>query len=299
MRTIILNEFTKLKENEIDNGNMVFEYKSFGYDKRHAFEIATLEPFNLVRKNVYKNDDVIDGDIICHKDWFKYDKFLEQEWENDNDYPMEISWDHRFYIVVKSYDGNAYAVNINPQFYGDLVSEDKKIGFYPDGSIEQLVVPVEDLSDDYVFALSNSFIMKNFARCSSHVIDEAEGIVSLSDTDIYKINETSLIALRFIAFIKQLKNSGKDKIVVSFPGTKEYRDWFHLHLNMVKNHDDKTLEFKFLGSYKEGNNAVVICRPDVARKYLKSGYYCVDFADMVSGKYKLDKDPVRVKNKNN
>lgn len=293
MRTIKLNEFVDLKENEIDNGNKVFKY-TFVNSERHAFEIANIESFNLCRKYHYLSDNVIDGDIICHKNWFKYDKLLEKAYENCIDIPMKITWDHRFYVVVKGYDGKTYAVNIKPSFYGDLVDKTTAKNINENGEFEQIVIPIEELSDDYVFALSDSFIMDRFSHCSNDVIKDAPGVVNLDQTDIYTIEEDNLIAIRFIAYIKMLKNRGINKIVVSFPGSKYEKDWFKTDLLQVKG-TDSNLRFTFLGVYLEKNKDVVICRPEVASKYEKNGYCLIDFNDLVGRKYEPSQNYERIR----
>lgn len=293
MRTIKLNEFVDLKENEIDNGNKVFKY-NFVNSERHAFKIASIESFNLCRKNQYFNDNVIDGDIICHKNWFKFDKLLEKGYENGIDIPMKITWDHRFYVVVKGYDGKAYAVNIKPRFYGDLVDKATAQGINENGEFEQFVVPIEELSDDYVFALSDSFIMDRFSSCSGGVIKDAPGVVNRDLTSIYTIEEENLVALRFIAYIKMLKNKGVNKIVVSFSGTKYLKERFKSDLLQVKGLDIN-LNFSFLGVYLEKNADVVICRPEIANKYEKNGYCLIDFDDLVNRQYEPSHNYERIR----
>lgn len=284
MRTEILNDFVELKENEIDNGNRVLKYTNNVGEEIHNFQIATLEPFNLVRASQYNDSEVVDGDIICHKKWFEYDEVFKDAYDNDNPNPMEISWDHRFYVIVKSYNGKAYAVNISPYFYSELVSDKNKLGLNERGLTKQLIIPIENLSDNYVFALTDSFIFQNFLRCSSSLIKPSLDIISHSLTNMYEISSGDLISLRFIAFINSLRENGHQNIVVSCDGSKYYRQYFELTLNHIIR-TMNNLRFKFIGSYLEDNKDVIICRPEVASLYERNGYTIISFRDMINGKY--------------
>ena len=60
-------------------------------DETHCFKVYTLESFNSSRRDEYLSGNVIDGEVICHKDWFMYDELFEAKYEDCDEKPMEIT----------------------------------------------------------------------------------------------------------------------------------------------------------------------------------------------------------------
>ena len=282
MRQEILNKRSELGPYETDNGNSIIKtYNAIGQEE-HVSVIPTLESFNECRKNVYLqsecvSDYVIDGDIICHKKWFEYDKFLEKAFDEENEYPMTIDWDYRFYVVVKSYDGRSYAVNIEPRFYRDLSTSD---GY---DYARQLIIPIEELSDDYVFALTDSYIMKRFSECSSSVVTDTVGIVSTRGSRMFTISKGYLDALRFIAFLDSFKKK-HPKLAIHYDGDLNSQNWFKLYLNGVSA-PHENFYLTFYPSYIDSDKDVIICRQYLVNKLKKEGYTVIKFSDIINGKY--------------
>jgi len=280
MRTFLMDEYKFLDDSVKDNGNIICYYSDrLGY-YHHSLSVSSLESFNEQRKCDYEKQFVVDGDIICHKEWFNHDKFLEKAFDEYNEHPMDITWDHRFYVVVRSYDGEAYAVNLCPRFYSPLVP-----GLDKD-DIKQTIVPIKDLSDDYVLALTDSYILKRFSDCSSDVVKRENSVISTGATK-YKIDESKISALRIIAFINSLRSKGYHNIVISFKNPMEGSalNWLKIHMHQV--HGGNLGFFPiFIGHYEVRHSEdVVIARPEVARKYEKNGYLLLDYYDMINGKY--------------
>ena len=280
MRTYLVDKHRYLDESVKDNRNVMVYYHDAIGRYYHSFSVASFERFNEQRKQDYEKDFVVDGDVICHKDWFTYDEFLGEAFDDCNENPMDITWDHRFYVVVRSYDGKSYAVNIRPQFYSPLVP-----GFEGEDP-KQIIIPIKDITDDYVHALTGSFILRRFSECSDHVINENFDLIP-SSVPRFAISEDKMIAIRALAFINSLRSKGFKKIVISFtgPGKKLISDQFKLNMYYV-NENDLGFHFSYLGHYSEcGDEEVILARDEIARQYEKNGYLLIDFNDMVNGKY--------------
>lgn len=295
MVTNILNGFKELENHETENGNSVVDH----FGRGHVFQISTLESFNQERKYIYNSQtNVVDGDIICHKKWFEYDNFLQEAFVkqfdaegyedeqriNEEAYrDFKIDWDHRFYVIVRSYDGKNYAVNVHPDFYGDLICENQNISYEKNGNIAQTIIPIEELPDDYVFALSNSFIMERFIHSSNYIVSECTSIVSPEvDAKLYEIRTGELIGLRTIAFIDSLIKNGYENIVFSIKGSKYRRDNIEMILWHTSSDNSK---YKFVGHYSGEFSGIIMCRSEVAHKYERNGFLLIDFDKMLHGEY--------------
>ena len=294
MRTEILNDFAKLGKYETDNGNSVVDRRG-----THVFYIEVLESFNDCRSGFYKhNDSVVDGDIICHKEWFKYDEFLKAAFEKQfeaEDYEDEqrinaeaykqfqIYYDHRFYVVVRSYDGKDYAVNIHPDFYSEFVPNYQDLLREDNGYLKQTIIPIDELDDNYVFALSNSFIVQRFLETTDGICRENHTIISPESlAKPYEIDSNELRGLRIIAFIDTLNKNGFKNIVFSVNGSKYRRD----ELNSTLRHTSSdNSNYQFVGQYYDKLTGVVMCRPEIARKYAKNGFLLIDYDEMLNGGY--------------
>ena len=286
MRTEILNDFAKLGKYETDNGNSVVDYRG-----THVFHIEVLESFNDCRREFYKhNDSVVDGDIICHKEWFKYDDFLKAAFDKQfdaEDYEdvqrinaeaykhFQIYYDHRFYVVVRSYDGKDYAVNIHPDFYSEFVPNYQSLLREDNGNLKQTIIPIDELDDNYVFALSNSFIMQRFLKTTAEICRE-------NHTKTYEIDSSELRGLRIIAFIDNLNKNGYSNIVFSVNGSKYRRD--ELNSTLWRTSSDNS-NYQLVGQYYDKVTGVVMCRPEIARKYAKNGFLLIDYDEMLNGGY--------------
>ena len=296
MRTLILNGYTKLQEHETDNGNFVLNKKDcFGY-YNHVFGICRLESFNEDRKYIYDGDKVLDGDIICHKKWFENENIFREAYDKtikastkDDEYKayenVQITWDHRFYCVIKGYDGKTYAVNLHPWFYSNLVAPEFRKEYKENGEPKQIVVPIEEISDDYVFTLSTSFITSTLID-KSYAIKHIQDVITTTENryiNLYGINEWCLRGLRFIAFVQTLIKKGYPNIVISFP--TYVKDYFKTYLSAVCDTEDYN-SYKFTGHYSETDTGIVICRDDLARRYARNGFLYIDYTKMEKGEYK-------------
>ena len=305
MRTEILNDFAKLGKYETDNGNSVVDYRG-----THVFHIEVLESFNDCRRGFYQhNDGVVDGDIICHKEWFKYDDFLKAAFDKQFDAEdredeerinaeaykhFQIYYDHRFYVVVRSYDGKDYAVNIHPDFYSEFVPNYQDLLREKNGHLKQTIIPIDELDDNYVFALSNSFIMQRFLETTNEICRrENHSIISRESlAKPYEIDSSELRGLRIIAFIDHLNKNGFSNIVFSVNGSKYRRDNLSTILWLTSSDNSK---YQLVGQYYDKATGIVMCRPEIARKYEKNGFLLIDYDEMLKGKY-VDNMPCKISN---
>ena len=304
MRTEIFNDFAELGNYETDNGNSVV-------DKRgtHVFYIEVLESFNDCRRGFYQhNDVVVDGDIICHKEWFKYDNFLKTAFDKQSDaedYEDEqrikaeahkqfsIYYDHRFYVVVRSYDGKDYAVNIHPDFYSEFVPNYQDLLHEKNGHLKQTIIPIDELDDNYVFALSNSFIMQRFLETTDEICHEQRSMNSSESlAKPYEIDSSELAGLRIIAFIDSLNRNGFSNIVFSVNGPRYTRD--NLRTILWHTSTDHS-NYQLVGQYYDKATGIVMCRPEIARKYEKNGFLLIDYDEMLKGNY-VDNMPCKISN---
>lgn len=256
----------------------------------HDFQIFESEPFNLNRRKMYiENRNVVDGDLICHKGWLDIDSKLNSDGEK-----LDINFDPRIYIVVKSFDGKGFALTFNELFYAEYVNDFEHNSYAEDilndwykttydennnkiGIPNKKIIPLDELSDDYILVSTNSNLMKEISRCQ--VIEKNDHVITCG-TDVYGVEYKYLLALRIIAFIYSLS---EENVVLTYDGNK-YKDYLKSAFYAVSRFKTKYCPV-FIGHYDENLTGLLLCRLEVAKQYEKKGFKVLNVTDLISGRY--------------
>ena len=259
-----------------DREDFYFRYHRESIGSKNVFKVYSSVPFNEVRKYDYLKDDLIDGDIIEHR------------LSNVMD-----SADPRIYSVVKSYNGRAYAVSFNDKYnsksiirYDNLESED---------FIDTKVIPIEELSDDYVTVTSNDVTngfngptnpkYKPFDRCSNFIS---------VDYPMYEIKEMYLVVMRIVAYYYGVRKNGlKALIVTSDRKFLDEIDAYSCSLFNRNRFNHSVYSFNRTSEYINDAEGIILCNNEIAQEYRDHGYEVLSFDKQIN----KDKEKVRGRKK--
>lgn len=242
------------------NNNFYFNYHRDYSGNHHVFKVFSKECFNETRKQDYERSGVFDGDIIEHR--------LAG---------VDEKYDPRIYGVIKSYDGKVYAVSFNDNYnYDKIIAHE---GLDKDAFVDTKVIPIEELSDDYE-VIPSATVTNGFSGPSNkkyEPYDQCHNYIS-TDVPMYEIDEMYLIVMRLTAYQYRLYKEGKKNLVVS--GDSEFLHRLECSAFSLFGHvmfDKSKYDFRHIGGYNPDQKGIILCRKDVAEKYVKFGHEVIRF----------------------
>ncbi|MCR5788162.1 MAG: hypothetical protein K6G37_03670 [Bacilli bacterium] len=240
-------------------GDFNFRYYKDYSGARSVFKVRSSESFINTRKEDYEKDDLVEGDIIEHR------------------LSGIDGYDPRVYGVIKSYNGKAYAVSFNDQYSKHKIMAYENLD--KDDLVETKVIPIDELSEDYVTVTSN-VVANGFsgpANPKFEPYDRCHNYLSM-DAPMYEINEIYLIVMRLVAYQYELLKNGTKNLVVTADAI--FLDQLDVHAFALLDHtlfDGSNYKFKRVSSYKEDEEGILLVRSDVAKVYEKHGYEVLSF----------------------
>lgn len=237
--------------------------KMFSRGKNKCFTITEAKPFVDVYKRAINFRMDIDGLLVEHKNWY----------ETSN----RFGFDPRLYIIVKGYDNILYAVSFKDYIREDVIKQYE--GKRDDSFVEIKIIKAEDMFDNYVLAkvsnVSNSLSPVdplNIYKVEHLGIDDEND----SESSTYSIDSSSLLGLKLLIGINNLRNSGVNQIVISTDKQMvEYLNSFYLKFLFQYSTHSKFVP-RNVSSYIPGIGDLVMCNPVVAKEYEENGYKLIE-----------------------
>lgn len=227
--------------------------------KLKCFSIYEPKSFKsiFIRSRNYNND--IDGLLIEHKNWY--------------DTSSNIQFDPRLYIIVRGFDNILYAVSYKDYKRIDQINSFERNAMNSE-FVDTKIILAEPLIDDYVCAKVENIISLigpydplNLYHVDHNSIDETD------DSITYGIDTNSLIILKYMIGINNLRKQGIKKIVIG--ADDKTMELFNIFgINMYFEHSkDSSFVPKNVLSYNSSEDDFIICNYNLAKEYEKDGYH--------------------------